>query len=168
MNFLRVLGMVVYLMILFMRVIMLMVLKTIAMSAVRWGGLFWLKPFMIGSMMEWKAVVVECLDLKLCWWVHCGKWGLMIVWMVDSRTLVRGERRAIGQYRCMKVWIFIGFQDGHDFCCFLCWGYCIGICDVVEKFGDDWNGVVGKMLHVNKCEMIGAKSFWGFWISYCG
>ena len=60
----------VLLMILLMRVMMLMVSKacekSIATSAVRWGGLFWLKPVRMGSNMECSAVVHECLDLKPC------------------------------------------------------------------------------------------------------
>ena len=62
--------MVVLLMSLFMRVMILIVSNacenSIAMSVVRWGGLFGLKPEMMGSMIECRAVVVECFDLKPC------------------------------------------------------------------------------------------------------
>ena len=40
--------------------------KSIAVRTVLWGGLFWLKPLIIGSIMECSAVVVECLFLKPC------------------------------------------------------------------------------------------------------
>ena len=40
--------------------------KSIAVRTVLRGGLFWLKPFMMGSMIEWSAVVVECFVLKPC------------------------------------------------------------------------------------------------------
>ena len=40
--------------------------KSITMSAVLCGGLFWLKPATIGSIMECNAVVVECFVLKPC------------------------------------------------------------------------------------------------------
>ena len=70
MNFLRMLGIVVLLTILLMRVMMFTVSKacekSIAMSVVLCGGLFWLNPWIIGSIMEWSAVVVECFDLKPC------------------------------------------------------------------------------------------------------
>ena len=69
--------MVVLSSILLMSVMMLTVSKacekSIAMRTVLWGGLFWLKPFMMGSMIEWSAVVVECLDLKPCWCEHIGR-----------------------------------------------------------------------------------------------
>ena len=62
--------MVVLFMSLLMSVMMLTVSnaceKSIAMSVVLWGGLFWLKPVMIGSIIEWSAVVVECFGLKPC------------------------------------------------------------------------------------------------------
>ena len=64
-------------MILFMRVIILTVSnaceKSIAMSVVLWGGLFSLNPLIIGSIIECRAVVVECLSLKPCWCVHMGR-----------------------------------------------------------------------------------------------
>ena len=70
MNFLSMFGMVVLLISLLIKVMMLMVSKacekSIATSAVRRGGLFWLKPVRMGSIMECSAVVVECLDLKPC------------------------------------------------------------------------------------------------------
>ena len=34
--------------------------KSIAMRTVQWGGLFLFKTFMMWSMIEWSAVVVEC------------------------------------------------------------------------------------------------------------
>ena len=40
--------------------------KSIATSVVLCGGLFLLKPLMIGSIIECSAVVVECLGLKPC------------------------------------------------------------------------------------------------------
>ena len=56
MNFLRMLGIVVLLTILLMRVMMFTVSKacekSIAMSVVLCGGLFWLNPWIIGSIME--------------------------------------------------------------------------------------------------------------------
>ena len=77
MNFLRMLGIVVLFMILLIRVMMFTVSKawekSIAISVVLWGGLFLLNPFMMGSIIEWRAVVMECLDLKPCWCEHCGR-----------------------------------------------------------------------------------------------
>ena len=40
--------------------------KSIAISAVLCGGLFWLNPVIIGSIIECSAVVVECFCLNPC------------------------------------------------------------------------------------------------------
>ena len=36
-------------------------------AIVRLGGWFWLKPVVIMLLIEWRAVVVECLCLNPCW-----------------------------------------------------------------------------------------------------
>ena len=75
MNFLRMLGIEVLFMILLIRVMIFTESnaweKSIAISVVLWGGLFLLNPFMMGSIIECRAVVVECLVLKPCWCEHC-------------------------------------------------------------------------------------------------
>ena len=99
-----------------MRVIILTVSKacekSIAVRTVLWGGLFWLKPFMMGSMIEWSAVVVECFVLKPCWCESAGRWGLIMVWMVDSSILARGERRAMGLYDVCVLGSLFGLRMG--------------------------------------------------------
>ena len=105
-----------------MRVMTLMVskacVKSIATSAVLCGGLFLLKPATIGSIIECSAVVVECFFLKPCWCWYIGRCGLIIVRMVDSRILARGEGRAMGLYEVCWLGSLLGLMMGMIFAVF--------------------------------------------------
>ena len=72
----------------------------------------------MGSIIEWRAVVVECLDLKPCWWEHWGRCGLMTVWIMDSKIFASGESSAMGLYDVCWFGSLLGLRMGRIFAVF--------------------------------------------------
>ena len=79
---------------------MLTVSNALVMSSdvmiVRMGGFLWLKPEATTLLILCSAVLVECSFLKPCWKGSEGTNFVMIVRMIFSSVLARGERREIG------------------------------------------------------------------------
>ena len=61
---------------------------------------------------ECNAVVVECLFLNPCWFEHCGRWGLMMEWIVVSWIIARGDKGGIGLYEECWFGSLLGFSMG--------------------------------------------------------
>ena len=72
----------------------------------------------MGSIIEWRAVVVECLDLKPCWWEHWGRCGLMTVLITDSKVFASGESSAMGLYEVCWFGSLLGLRIGRIFAVF--------------------------------------------------
>ena len=72
-------------------------LKSIAMTVVRVGGLRWLNPRAIASVMGRRAVVVDLAGLKPCCESAKVKLEERYGRMSRSSTFIMGDRRDIGR-----------------------------------------------------------------------
>ena len=62
---------------------------------------FLLKPLKIAVVMSQRAVTVECLDQKICWWVEKWRCSVMMGCMHFSRFFEAGQSKETGLYELL-------------------------------------------------------------------
>ena len=83
-----------------------------AIAIVLSGGFFLLKPVVIVVCIVFRAVIVKCFVLNLCWCVWLCKLFVMRGKIIFFSVLAIGDRRAMG---LAFLWVFVWFGDGGNF-----------------------------------------------------